>query len=232
MPRSVVLYASSDVVHQLKRRLHERFGSDKIKSYTCSFAHESEAGAHRVRVTELVPYALTPLLDDLVATGQALPVSTADDDVRETSYEELMQGADAHQREAILQFSSPTIIGLGGYGVCFPVLPLILSYYIHTWNSLVGSPIARAPELLEHVKMHDFNVSCVRTEHGAGFQGWVALEMDKGRTEEEIRSFNALVDLAFYCGTGLHTEEGLGQTKRAKDKGARNKEQGTRLKNR
>ena len=223
MPRSVVLYASSEVVRQLKQRLEERFGSEKIKPYTCSFAHESEAGARRVRITELVSYALAPTLDDLVARGQALPVSTADKEVCDVSYEDLMQGADRFRRTAVLYFSSPTIIGLGGYSVSFPVLPLMLSYYIHVWNSLAGLKITRAPELLEHVKMHDFRVSSARTEHGAGFQGWAALEIDKGRSEEEIQTFNALIDLAFYCGTGLHTDEGLGQTRRAKDQGPRKK---------
>ena len=49
---------------------------------------------------------------------------------------------------------------------------------------------------------------------GTGGQGWVTLEMEKGRTEEEIGLLNALIDFAFYCGTGVHTEAGLGQTRR------------------
>jgi hypothetical protein len=38
--------------------------------------------------------------------------------------------------------------------------------------------------------------------------------MERGRTEQEIALFNTLVDFAFYCGTGAHTDEGLGQTRR------------------
>ena len=215
MPRSVVLYTSDDVFLQVKRRLAEHFGPGKIKPYTCSFAHASDAGARRVRITELVPYSLAPILDELVAGGRALPVSTADKDVCGASYEDLMEGADRFRRTALLQFSSPTIMSLGGYSVSFPVLPLMLSHYIHVWNSLAGFKITRAPELLEHVRIKDFKVSCVQSERGAGFQGWVALEIEKGRSEEEIQAFNALVDFAFYCGTGLHTDEGLGQTRRA-----------------
>ena len=215
MPRSVVLYTNDDVFLQLKRRLAQLFGPEKIKPYTCSFAHASETGARRVRITELVPYSLAPILDDLIAGGQALPVSTADKDVCGASYEDVIQGADRFRRTALLQFSSPTIMSLGGYSAPFPVLPLMLSHYIHVWNSLAGFKITRAPELLEHVRLSDFKVSCVQSELGAGFRGWVALEMEKGRSEEEIQAFNALVDFAFYCGTGLHTDEGLGQTRRA-----------------
>jgi hypothetical protein len=221
MPRSVVLYTNDDVLFQVKRRLAERFGPEKIKPYTCSIAHASESGARRVRITELVPYSLAPILDELVAGGQALPVSTADKDVCGTSYEDLMQGADRFRRTALLQFTSPTIMSLGGYNVSFPVLPLMLSHYVHVWNSLAGFKITKVPELLEHVRLGDFKVSCVQSERGAGFQGWIVLEMEKGRPEEEIQTFNALVDFAFYCGTGLHTDEGLGQTRRVEDKGSR-----------
>ncbi|HME44745.1 MAG TPA: CRISPR system precrRNA processing endoribonuclease RAMP protein Cas6 [Syntrophorhabdales bacterium] len=226
MPRSVVLYTSDDVLLQVKRRLAQLFAPDKIKPYTCSFAHASETGTRRVRITELVPYSLAPILDEVIASGQALPVSTADKDVCGTSYEDLMQNADRFRRTVLLQFSSPTIISLGGYTVSFPVLPLMLSHYIHVWNSLAGFKITRAPELLEHVKLAYFKVSCVQSEHGAGFQGWVTLEMEKGRAEEEIQTFNALTDFAFYCGTGLHTDEGLGQTRRAEDKDSRRKAKG------
>jgi len=215
MPRSVVLYTSDDVFLQIKQRLAERFAPEKVKPYTCSPAPFSETGARRVRITELVPYSLAPIIDDVVGKGQALAVSAADRDVCGASYEELLENADRFHRETLLQFSSPTIVSLGGYSVSFPVLPLMFSQYIHTWNSLAGFKITRVPELLEHVKMKEFKVSYVRSERGPGFQGWVALEMEKGRSEEEIHLFNALIDFTFYCGTGLHTDEGLGQTRRA-----------------
>ena len=215
MPRSVVLYTSDDIFLQIKQRLAELFAPEKIKPYTCSRAHASETGARRVRITELVSYSLAPIIDDVVGKGQALIVSAADRDVCGASYEDLLQNADRFRRKALLQFSSPTIVGLGGYLVSFPVLPLMLSHYVHTWNMLAGFKITRVPELLEHVKMKEFKVSYVRSEHGPGFQGWVALEMEKGRSEEEIQLFNTLIDFAFYCGTGLYTDEGLGQTRRA-----------------
>jgi CRISPR/Cas system endoribonuclease Cas6 (RAMP superfamily) len=47
----------------------------------------------------------------------------------------------------------------------------------------------------------------------------MALEVEKGRTEEEIGLFNTLIDYAFFCGTGMYTDAGLGQTRRLPGKG-------------
>ena len=63
--------------------------------------------------------------------------------------------------------------------------------------------------------MTDFKISCaaagpiVRGRYGRA-EGWVTLEMERGRTEQEIALFNTLVDFAFYCGTGARTDEGAG----------------------
>jgi hypothetical protein len=214
MPRSLVLYTSNEVLARLRERLTQGYGHESIKPYTLSFAHQSEGDSRRVRITELSSYSLSPVIDDLTASGQALPVSTGDKDVRGASYEDLFESADRFRRTAVLQLLSPTIITLGGYQVAFPVLPLMLSQYVHVWNTFAGFKIGKAPQLLEHLKVGDFRISCVQTEHGPGCQGWIALELAKGRPEEEIQQFNALVDFAFYCGTGLHTDEGLGQTRR------------------
>jgi hypothetical protein len=214
MPRSLVLYTSNEVLTGLRERLTQGYGHEPVKPYTLSVAHKSEGDSRRVRITELLPYSLSPIIDDLTGSGQVLPVSTADKDVRGSSYEELFESADRFRRTAVLQLSSPTIITLGGYHVAFPVLPLMLSHYVHVWNTFAGFKIARVPQLLEHLKVGDFKISCAQTERGPGCQGWIALELAKGRPEEEIQTFNALVDFAFYCGTGLHTDEGLGQTRR------------------
>ena len=220
MPRSLVLYASNETLQQLRTRIEELCAADKVKPYTFSLAHKTEKTDKtqidllRVRLTEFRPFGLSPIVDELVSKGDAIPVTAADRDQRDTSYEALVEDADATQRAAVMQFSSPTIIGLGGYTVCFPVLPLMLSYYIHMWNTFSGTKFTRGPDILDHVRMGDFKVSCIQTEYGAGFQGWAALEMGTGRPEEDIRMFNALRDFTFYCGTGLYTDKGLGQTDR------------------
>jgi CRISPR-associated endoribonuclease Cas6 len=219
MPRSLVLYTSSETLEQLRKRIEDLCASDKVKPYTLSLAHRTDRtqiDLLRVRLTEFRPSGLTPIVEELVTKGLVTTITAADKDQRETSYEAIMEDADVTQRAAVMQFSSPTIIGLGGYTVCFPVLPLMLSHYIHMWNTFSGMKFTRGPDILDHVTMGDFKVSCVQTEYGAGFQGWAALEMRKGRPEEDIRIFNALLDFAFYCGTGLYTDKGLGQTDRKK----------------
>ena len=135
MPKSLVLYTSNEVLARLRERLTQGYGHEPMKPYTLSVAHKSEGDSRRVRITELLPYSLSPIIDDLIGSGQALPVSTADKDVRGASYEELFGSADRFQRTAVLQLSSPTIITLGGYHVSFPVLPLMLSQYVHVWNT-------------------------------------------------------------------------------------------------
>ena len=80
------------------------------------------------------------------------------------------------------------MMSLGGYSVSFPVLPLMLSHYVHVWNSLAGFKIARAPELLEHLKMGDFKVSCVQSEHVApDFRGGLPWRWKKAGRKRRSR---------------------------------------------
>ena len=96
----------------------------------------------------------------------------------------------------------------------FPVHPIVFERYAEVWNAFSEVKMRAAAEWLPYVHVTDFKISCLASPYGVGAQGWVALEMEKGRSEDEIGLFNTLVDFAFYCGTGLHTEEGLGQTRR------------------
>jgi CRISPR/Cas system endoribonuclease Cas6 (RAMP superfamily) len=94
-------------------------------------------------------------------------------------------------------------------------MPLVFARYREVWSafSTVRLP-AGTEQVLQHVRVTDFKISCAASPFGPGAKGWVTVEMEKGRTEQEIALFNGLIDFAFYCGTGLHTEEGLGQTRR------------------
>jgi CRISPR/Cas system endoribonuclease Cas6 (RAMP superfamily) len=135
------------------------------------------------------------------------------------TYEELMENADRFNRTASLHFASPTIINLDGAETPFPVVPVLLHHYMDVWNLFSPTAIAGGGEWVGRVRLRDFKISCVMTPFGPGFQGWITLELDKGRTELEIASFNALLDFAFYSGTGLYTSRGLGQTRRVERKG-------------
>ena len=215
MPKSLVLYTTSDIITRLKNKACDLYKDRAIKPYTLSFAHTTSAGPLRMRLTELVDDCLAGCSEGLTQADTLAYGAPPDSDVRADSFEELFEGAERFTREARLQFLSPTLVTLGGFGVPFPVLPLVFSTYIYAWNAFSPKKIPGTASLFEFIHMTGFKISCVRTPYGPAFQGWIDLEVKEGRSEEEIRTFNTLCDFAFYCGTGLHTQEGLGQTRRA-----------------
>ncbi|MGD0231068.1 MAG: CRISPR system precrRNA processing endoribonuclease RAMP protein Cas6, partial [Syntrophorhabdales bacterium] len=170
-----------------------------------------ETGAVRVRATELKQGVLMPLIADLVEKGEATLASSADRDVRTITYDDLLDGANPFSRVATVQYASPTIVRVLGQDVPFPVIPEAFALYRQTWNIFSGLTLPHIViEAMQHVRVTDFKVSSAASPFGAGVEGWVTMEMEKGRPEREIAVFNALVDFAFYCGTGAHTAEGLG----------------------
>ena len=217
MPKSLVICTSPTAASRLGEEARRKYAGRQIVPYTLSYAQRIDAGGVRVRLTELVDGALTQEWTELVQRGEATLASRGDRDVREKSFEELMAEANCFGREAVLQLVSPAVVEVDGRAQPFPVLQPIFEHYISVWNSFSEIKIEAGQanmEGLAHVLVKDFKLSCLATPFGAGSQGWMRLEMEKGRTEDEIGLFNGLVDFAFYCGTGLHTAEGLGQTRR------------------
>ncbi len=219
MPRSLVLYTTEEALGRLRAETERLYSERPVRPYTLSFSHTTCSGS-RVRITELLDGCLGACLDRVRACSPAAFGATPDPDVHEASFEELIEGADRFTRQARLQFLSPTIVTLGGYGVPFPVLPLTFSCYVYAWNAFSPKKIPGTAALFEAIRMVDFRISCVRTSQGPAFQGWIDVEMQEGRAEEEIATFNALCDFAFFSGTGRHTEEGFGQTRRAARRGS------------
>ncbi len=193
-----------------------------IKPYTFSFAHKLETGAVRVRATELAKGVLMPVVREMVEKGEATLASRPDREVREAAFDELIEDGDRTRRVATVRFTSPTIVEVQGRYVPFPVIHAIFAGYREIWSAFSPIPLPPAAEALEHVAVTDFKISCATpgligpgaASFGVGAEGWVTLEMERGRTEQEIAFFNTLIDFAFYCGTGAHTDEGLGQTRR------------------
>jgi len=215
MPLSAVVYTSNESFAFLKLLMRKKFEGLPIKPYTLSFAHKQEAGVVRVRATELAPDTLTPLLADMAAKGEAVLASAADRDVRRAAYGDLIGEADPSRRIVNVQYASPTIVALAGEGTPFPVVSAVFGRYREVWNAFSDVELPEADvEALRHVRVADFKISCDVTPFGTGAEGWVTLEMERGRTEREIALFNGLIDFAFYCGTGSFTEEGLGQTRK------------------
>jgi CRISPR/Cas system endoribonuclease Cas6 (RAMP superfamily) len=155
-----------------------------------------------------------PAVDELVKKGAAVLAAPSDRDVQSRTYEELMEEADRSGRLATLQFATPVILEISGEIVPFPVIQAIFRGYVEIWKTFSNADLPGGADALRHIRTTDFKISCVSTSHGPGAQGWVRLEMETGRTEEEISLFNCLIDFAFFCGSGLHADEGLGQTRR------------------
>jgi len=218
MPRSVIIYTSRDGFSELKDALERSFVGQGIKPYTISHAQRIETGRIRVRITELADDTVLPLVVEKAGKEDSAFASSGDRDVKRSRYEALIEDADRFGRTATIQLVSPTIVEVLRRAVPFPVVPYIFNRYVEVWNTFSREkfPAEGIGDMDIHVS--DFRISCVSTTHGPGAQGWVTLEIDKGRTEEEIRRFNALVDFAFYSGTGLHTDEGFGQTRRMQGK--------------
>ncbi len=215
MPLSAVIYTSNEAFSSVREAVRKSAEGLAIKPYTFSFAHKLETGAIRVRATELAQGVLMPVVREMVKKGEATLASSADREVREAAYEELIEDGDRTRRVATIRFASPTIVEVQGEGVPFPVIHAIFARYREIWSAFSPIPLNPATEAMGHVHVTDFKISCAAAGLiGTGAEGWVTLEMERGRTEQEIALFNTLVDFAFYCGTGAHTDEGLGQTRR------------------
>jgi len=196
--------------------LEEQFSEYALKPYTISLPQGTGSGLFRARLTEVKDGAVLPIIAKLIEDGDVTIATSADRDVREQSYEELVEGADRASRVVRVQFASPTVIVCNGRPAPYPVFPALIDYYVRMWNGFSGMETEGTEDVVEHVEVKDFKISYASTALGAGFEGWIDCEMSLGRTEAEISLFNRLIDFAFYCGTGLHTDKGMGQTRRAK----------------
>jgi hypothetical protein len=214
MPRYVVIYTDPATLAGLKEFARREYAGCSTKPYTFSFGQKTQSPNLRARICELREGVLAPAIDELVKKGIAVLAAPQDRDVRVRTYGELMGDADRRTRVATLQFASPIILEVSGEIVPFPVIQVIFRKHIEVWQAFSGMDISGSANALKAVRVIDFKISCMSTPFGPGAQGWVRLEMEKGRTEEEIALFNGLIDFAFFCGTGLHTDEGLGQTRR------------------
>jgi hypothetical protein len=214
MPRSIVVYTSRQGFSDLSVLLEGAFAGQSIKPFTVSRPQRTESESVRVRITELVDDAVLPLLRRQAGKSKFIFASSTDREVRNESYEGLMGDASRFERTAAIQFVSPTIVPVLRQETPFPVVLAMFSHYWKVWGVFSNRRTFREKPLAGAVRITDFKISCVSTPYGIGFQGWVVLEIETGRTEAEIGLFNALINFAFYSGTGLHTENGLGQTKR------------------
>jgi hypothetical protein len=215
MPRSLVLYTTRDIYDLFEETLADTFRDHAAPPYTLSFPQKAQGGAVRVRITEMIGQAVDDIVGGLAETKRAVLASDSEPDVRNDTYQDLRDNANRFNREMRLQFTSPTLLQMGLYPVQFPVVPLLFRHYMGAWNAFSPDKITFGPALLECIRLTNFRISSEKSHYGVAFQGWIDIEIAKGRNENEIAILNMLCDFSFYCGTGIHTERGLGQTRRA-----------------
>jgi hypothetical protein len=213
MPKSRVLYTTRAIYSLFEETLADTFREYHAPPYTLSFPQKTQGDMVRVRITDMSGQTVDSIVGELAETKRAILASDSEPDVKNATYRDLLENADRFNREIRLQFTSPTLLRMGSYPVQFPVAPLLFRHYMDAWNTNSPDKITFEPALLEQIRLTDFKISSEKTRYGLAFQGWIDLEIAKGRTENEIAILNMLCDFSFYCGAGAHTDRGLGQTR-------------------
>ncbi|KHG41266.1 MAG: CRISPR-associated endoribonuclease Cas6 [Aphanizomenon flos-aquae KM1D3_PB] len=138
-----------------------------------------------------------------------------------TTYNQLLQSSINH-RNINLSFISPTSFRRKGHHFPLPVPFNLFHSYLRRWNDFSGMPIEQEAFLEwidENVIIHKHCLESVKVAAGkrgsvTGFTGAISLGLTKTALDnpEFTQLFDALVQLAPYCGTGHKTTFGLGQT--------------------
>ena len=138
-----------------------------------------------------------------------------------TTYNQLLQSFINH-RNIHLSFISPTSFRRKGHHFPLPVPFNLFHSYLRRWNDFSGMPIEQEAFLEgidENVIIHKHFLESVKVAAGkrgsvTGFTGAISLGLTKTALDnpEFTQLFDALVQLAPYCGTGHKTTFGLGQT--------------------
>ena len=126
------------------------------------------------------------------------------------------------QRRIAMEFCSPTGFRTRSRSPTLPSPGVCVPGYLRKWNSFAPAPITLSEEIiLPFVQNHmTLGATSVRpavhrlgrySEYGV--IGRVEWQADPG-FEPLLRQVNALVDFAGYCGTGMKTALGMGQTRR------------------
>jgi hypothetical protein len=214
MPRSIIIYASRECLVALRAKFVDTVDSSGTPPYTISHGQKlQEPEKVRVRITELQGTIVAPILEEIAKEYDISVASGADREVRAISYEDLLENASPVDTNLTLQFMSPVIVDIGAGSLTpFPVLTSVFQRYSEVWNLFSAVRLSFPEEVVRSLKVTQFALSCRSTRFGTGAQGWVTIDLGKGKTEDEIRLFNTLTDFSFFAGTGLYVHEGLGQT--------------------
>ncbi len=142
-------------------------------------------------------------------------------------YDRLYEEASDCLRLVTLKFYSPTTLERSGLPYPLPDPCGIFLGYSRVWEAF--SEIVLAPGLREAIEerllLVDFRIQrrLAEAEKGAvpGFVGSVKFRLAGRHPESILKGLNALADYAFFCGTGIGTDRGMGLTRRILDDQAR-----------
>jgi len=138
-------------------------------------------------------------------------------------YGRLYEEASDCLRLVTLKFYSPTTLERSGLPYPLPDPCGIFLGYARIWDAFSG--IALSPGLREAIEEHlllvDFRIQrrLSAAEQGAvpGFIGSAKFRLAGRHPESILKDLNALADYAFFCGTGIGTDHGMGLTRRILD---------------
>jgi len=138
-------------------------------------------------------------------------------------YDRLYEEASDCLRLVTLKFYSPTTLERSGIPYPLPDPCGLFLGYSRIWDAFSG--IALAPGLREAIEEHlllvDFRVQSRLSEDNEGvvpgFIGSAKFRLAGRHPESILKGLNALADYAFFCGTGIGTERGMGLTRRILD---------------
>jgi CRISPR-associated endoribonuclease Cas6 len=200
-------------------------------------ADPDEVGRFRLRLSWLVDADLEGLLDwarslrgdpvrvetncgqMLFEDAQVSPTLTERWN-RWVPYDRLYEEASDCLRVVTLKFYSPTTLERSGLPYPLPDPCGMFRGYSRTWDAFSG--IALASGLREAIEKHlllvDFRIQRRRSEVEQGpvpaFIGSATFRLAGRHPESVLKGLNALADYAFFCGTGIGTEHGMGLTRR------------------
>jgi len=136
------------------------------------------------------------------------------------TYEQLLDKASVTCKKTRLQFVTPTTFCRHGGFSPLPDPQRVFKGFFQSWNWFSLMPLSADLEMLidRHIFLSDFKVSATKHNAGEGgrpsFTGWCEFVLLGRHHEEHVKEFNLLADYSFYCGTGDHTEMGMGVTRR------------------
>jgi CRISPR-associated endoribonuclease Cas6 len=139
---------------------------------------------------------------------------------RWVSYEQLHTEASDSLRFVTLKFCSPTALQRSGLPYPLPDPCGIFLGYSEIWNTFSGIPLARGlwQAIEERLVLIDFRLRrsplSDRKDSLPGFIGSATFRLDGRHPESVIKGLNVMADFAFFCGTGIGTDRGMGLTRR------------------